>query len=107
MSGALTNNLYGGQCVDDWRDALRYPLFACSPARAALGRHARVVLEHHVAVVVEVEQRERGEHVRHAARRRHLRVAADRVHNALDRGVIRRIQLLFNEKKTSSVSISK
>jgi hypothetical protein len=66
-----------------------------SPTGAALCRHAGVILEDDVAVVVKVKKRQRRQDVGHAARSRHFRMAADGVNDTLDSCVIRRIQLLI------------
>lgn len=69
-----------------------------SPAGAALCRHAGVILEDDVAVVVKVKKRQRRQDVGHAARSRHFRMAADGVNDTLDSCVIRRIQLLIHNQ---------
>jgi hypothetical protein len=75
-----------------------------SPAGAALCRHAGVILEDDVAVVVKVKKRQRRQDVGHAARSRHFRMAADGVNDTLDSCVIRRIQLLiYNPKEKNSL----
>ena len=65
-----------------------------SSTGARLHAHVGVVLQHDVVARVEVEERDGREGVGHAARRRHARVEADRLHEALDRRVVRRPQLL-------------
>ena len=66
-----------------------------SPTSAALCRHAGIILENDVAIVVKVEQRQRWKNVGDAARSRDFGVTADSVHDTLDSGVIRWIQLLI------------
>ena len=71
----------------------------CSPTGAAFGCHARIVLQHDVAVVIKVEESQRGQDVGYAAGRRNFRMAADGVNDALNGGVIGRIQFLVNSQK--------
>ena len=71
----------------------------CSPTGAAFGRHARIVLQHDVAVVIKEEESQRGQDVGYAAGRRNFRMAADGVNDALNGGVIGRIQFLVNSQK--------
>jgi hypothetical protein len=55
-----------------------------------------MVLQHDVAVVIKVEDSQRGQDVGYAAGRRYFRMAADGVNDALNGGVIGRIQFLVN-----------
>lgn len=93
--------------------ATEYTPASCWPAsvralaaRALLDGHVGVVLQHHVAILVEVQQRDGGELVRDAARRRHFRVQTDRVHQALDRRVVRRPHLLQHSKTYMKMMLS-
>ena len=55
-----------------------------------------VVLQHDFASVIKVEDSQRGQDVGYAAGRRYFRMAADGVNDALNGGVIGRIQFLIN-----------
>ena len=68
------------------------------PARARFDAHTRVVLQHHVLVLVEIQQSDGRHGLGHAARGGHLLVQADRVHDALYGGVIGGLHTLKNKR---------
>lgn len=104
LSGLSKGSLLTFYAALSWSrvEARRLTVFrsleGCSSAGAGLHAHTRVVLEDHVAVLVEVEKRYGSHDIRDTAGRRHVRVQADGVDDTLDGGVVRRAKLLKNRK---------
>lgn len=72
-----------------------------SPTSAALCRHAGIIFENDIAIVVKVKERQRWEDVGDTTRSRDFWMTADCVHDTLDSCVIRWIQLLIKVNRTN------
>ena len=69
------------------------------------GDHVVVLFQNDVFVVVEVEQTDRVQFVRHARWRLQILADAQRVHDALDRRVVRRLLVLPERERTAALAV--